>query len=303
MKEEIPSVSLPGSTFGGGNFAAEYIVVSIPWLVIALLYFRNKFLLTIGLCTLLLSLWYLCLCRNRAGYLSFVLSIVYGAILFAQTHKGQFSLYKYRKHLLYGVSIVVAAVLLGSIETEHLYRKSFISTIENISPYSTLPGSRLIFWKASLEMFKEHPLTGIGSSMWSGIFPRFRAASYTDKNLYFTDSINPHNDYLEMLSENGIILFSVYIALICLVVYRLHRKMSQDRHYILVAMSFVGILIIQLFAFPKDRTAPMLFFSFIVGIAFTDGGRTINVSSRILYPLLFIVSLANAGYVLFGWKR
>lgn len=293
----IPVVTLPGSTFAGSNFAAEYIVLSLPFNIAGLFLRNQKTFRAINHTSIIISLWYLFLLRSRAAYLAFAVGAAVGIYLFSRLKNKVIPFRHYKKQILYGVTVLITALSLGIIETEHLYRKGFLETLSNISPQSPLSQSRVKYFHASWQMFLEKPLTGIGSSMWSGIIPQYIAEDYRDDNVYFTDSINPHNDYAEYLSENGIFYFLLYIAFVGLVIKRLLQKSIHNPVLIFVVVSLTSFLVLQLFAFPKDRTAPMLYFIAASSMAFAFTEKTVNVPSGLIGPALVAASGLNLIFV------
>jgi O-antigen ligase len=100
------------------------------------------------------------------------------------------------------LSLVLAYVIPFKKEND---RSDLIKTTEsifNVKYYSNQ--SRLSFWNASLKMFLQNPVSGIGAGKWPGLYPVYAGDSYNDENVDMNFAVNPHNDYLEILSEYGI---------------------------------------------------------------------------------------------------
>ena len=82
--------------------------------------------------------------------------------------------------------------------------------------HDTSAGSRLLLWKASINMASAHPFLGTGWNTWSNFYPAFRLPAEIDSAGFFA-----HNDYLQFASEGGIfaalllsgILFGVLVLL------------------------------------------------------------------------------------------
>jgi O-antigen ligase len=79
------------------------------------------------------------------------------------------------------------------------------------------PASVLIFrwdaWQANLGMFLDNPLLGVGPFMSGENFLRYRPP----KTAYPLDKLEPHNEYISMLSERGIfgfLLFIIFLAML-----------------------------------------------------------------------------------------
>lgn len=99
-----------------------------------------------------------------------------------------------------------------------------MSRVASISANDPNTRSRLLFWGIALEMVREHPLIGVGASNYDVAFPKGRAAfsaKHPDSPLvemyegFLTQAA--HNEYLQILSELGIIglaLFAVFCMLL-----------------------------------------------------------------------------------------
>jgi len=85
-------------------------------------------------------------------------------------------------------------------------------------------GGRFLRWPNTTKMFQDHPVFGVG-------FGTYKYSFY----LYDTDntgawSTNAHNEYLEMLSEGGLIGSVIFLFLIGLLVYSIANMWRARRH-------------------------------------------------------------------------
>lgn len=81
------------------------------------------------------------------------------------------------------------------------------------------------WWVKSIELFKRHPITGIGSSN----FP-----------LYFYD-VEPHNLFLKLLSETGLLGFFSFMAIF------IYSFVKSFKKHSFIVGSFVSILLFSMF--------------------------------------------------------
>ncbi|MBI2419647.1 MAG: O-antigen ligase family protein [Ignavibacteriales bacterium] len=301
---QLPKVSVPGSTFAGSNFAAEYIVAAIPWSVILLLEDKSprfRYLLY-GIITLLIS--YLLLLRSRAGYLAYAaaLIVLLFYVLILKPHP--VSLIPKRKLFATAILIIAISTLIGFLQPEHLYRKSFFGTIQNISTESDMSKARLHFWDASIQMFKSDPLTGLGSGQWAANYYKYYGHEITDSNKYFIESVNPHNDYLEILSENGALTFLLFVSFNLFILYKLFQAGRKDIRYILIGVSVLSTCIIAFFAFPKDRIATMILFYFGAGIVWSlPSANAFQITQRFFKILLVPLLIFCVSYMVYVTGR
>lgn len=301
---QLPKVSVPGSTLAGSNFAAEYIVAAIPWGVILLL--ENKSprfqYLLYGVITLLIS--YLFLLRSRAGYVAYLAALIVLLLYVLVLKPHPVSLVPKRKLFATAILIIAVSTIIGFLQPEHLYRKSFFGTIQNISTESDMSKARLHFWDASIQMFKTEPLTGLGSGQWAANYYKYYGYEITDSNKYFIESVNPHNDYLEILSENGAITFLLFVSFNLFILYKLFLAGRKDIRYVLIGVSVLSTCIIAFFAFPKDRIAAMILLYSGAGIAWSlPFANAFQITQKFLKVLLIPLLIFCVTYMVYVTGR
>ena len=125
---------------------------------------------------------------------------------------------------------------------------------------------RMTVWSDSLAIFKDFPLLGAGFGTFNDIYPSYKTIPL--------DKIwdHAHNDYLELLTDGGLIGFTL-AAWFCLAVL-LHgwKKISVrgDRFAVLVGIgsitSICALLIHSIFDFNLHNGAVGLYFFFLCGL-------------------------------------
>ena len=130
---------------------------------------------------------------------------------------------------------------------------------------------RVPLWENSWGVFKDFWLTGSGFGTFIAIFPRYRTLP--------GDGIfdHAHNDYLELLTDGGIIGF-VIVAWFVVVIFHQGWKMLQrrrDRYSILLSIGaltgIVGLLIHSISDFNMHNGAVGLYFFFLCGVLVSAG--------------------------------
>ncbi len=81
-------------------------------------------------------------------------------------------------------------------------RKQVDSRLQETVMQDTGLGGRVSIWKDALGMIRDFPLLGVGLGSWPDLFPHYQTPPWSS-GLYR----EAHNDYLELLSETGIIGF------------------------------------------------------------------------------------------------
>jgi O-antigen ligase len=139
-------------------------------------------------------------------------------------------------------------------------------------------------------MIKDFPLFGTGLGTFGYAYPLYKLS--VDKPLVY---LHAHNDYLELVSETGILGFASLMAALGLFLYtslksltRLAGEEDYFRFFVLLgALTGVfSILVHSLVDFGLQIPSNALYFSFLIGLSAaagsgggTGGGNTVSVSA------------------------
>jgi O-antigen ligase len=137
---------------------------------------------------------------------------------------------------------------------------------------------RAHFWSVTWNMIKAHPLVGTGLGAFGVIYTRF------DTRSGFFRLEQAHNDYLQVLSDGGIVGAILAISFVVLLFrYGLRRLESRDDFRRGVALASLtgcfGVLVHSFFDFTLNTTANALLFLVLAGLA-TSNGRVEQASRR-----------------------
>lgn len=83
-------------------------------------------------------------------------------------------------------------------------------------------GGRGTLWHMAIEVFKEHPVLGIG---WGN----FRALTYG--KLKWAEQAHVHNTYLQLLAETGVIGFGIYLSWFCYMFHLAAKELEYMKKY------------------------------------------------------------------------
>ncbi|MEA3238311.1 MAG: Wzy polymerase domain-containing protein, partial [Candidatus Bipolaricaulota bacterium] len=133
-------------------------------------------------------------------------------------------------------------------------------------------------WWVGWEMFKDHPLLGVGMGNYKLDFIQYKAtflatpqgAAYS---FYIPRAAQAHNDYVQVVAEMGILgiitLLSLLILLPLFFWIRLRRNTDESDRFdlILLGSGVVVFLVHALFSFPAHLPASSLVFVLTLGIA------------------------------------
>ncbi len=118
---------------------------------------------------------------------------------------------------------------------------------------------RILLWKATLRMVKNQPLTGVGAGQWKIWFPKYGSDIWRSRQGQVQFQ-RPHNDYLWVLSENGILgllafLFMGITVIFCGLSIFFSTSISKEKQALALCLSAIifAYAIVAFFSFPKER--------------------------------------------------
>jgi len=137
---------------------------------------------------------------------------------------------------------------------------------------------RAHFWSVTLNMIKAHPVLGTGLGAFGVIYTRF------DSHNGLLRLEQAHNDYLQVLSDGGIVGAFLAVSFVALLFARaFYRMRTRDRFRRGVALASLGgclaVLVHSFFDFTLHTTANALLFLVLAALA-TLNGRVENAPPR-----------------------
>jgi len=331
----IPGNIAPYATMANKNLLSSYLFLSLPWSFIAFggssRFWRLASILSISTVLLLIAL-----SRTRAVWVAVVLAALLALLLLLMMdrqsiRRGTRELYITRRTLLGSAAWLI--LLTGSIyAADALSRSGSLLKLLDPDAESTAPPpgrenlleraesvfeardpsvkNRLLIWSKSLEMTFRDPLLGVGPGQW-----RVHIAGYGTEGMRSASGIThfqrPHNDYLWIAAESGVLALLFYIAfLVTGLVYCLKLMFaSSDRHERLWALllfsGMIGFVAISFFSYPKERLVHMTYLMLMTGLAVSLYHRRNPMPQRrgprlvpIAWPVIATLSLASAALAL-----
>lgn len=224
----IGSMGAPISLFRY-NGLGEPLAVSIPLMAALALSVRRKRIALVCGATALLSWLAMLQAFERTPFLSTTTGLILlglQVLFFPQLRR--------RMRLRRAWALLACFILLAAFQFMPARLSSI--TVGAEPPHTTLSRlkttgaedentqSRLLFWGVAIELWRAHPLKGVGANHYAIAFPEGRAAfaaSHTDSKLSALNeghlAVLAHNEYLQILSELGLVgllLFALFAAVL-----------------------------------------------------------------------------------------
>ncbi|MDM8556740.1 O-antigen ligase family protein [Desulfococcaceae bacterium HSG7] len=250
----------------------------------------NKHLL-LGMASVLTALS-IFLSMSRSGMISFGVALIVLFALINIKKPGKF---------LFSSGLILCICLLLILFVSWFGWDAIVTKFALISgPQGDLSSMRLIFWKDCLDIIKEFPLTGTGMGTLVSIYPSYRTFP---GNALLTHA---HNDYIELLTDGGIVAATLFIWFMGAVFYQSWRiigKRHESYSIYLFIGSFSGMIAMLAHSvtdFNLHIGANGLYFSFLAGLSVSAANTRIRKRHELTYlkqlnfsnPKFFIIPLA-----------
>lgn len=231
--------------FSHKNLAASALLLSVPFLYLGSR-MHNTFWKYLSLGTLGLAVLEIAFLRTRGVWIGFAGGVAVTVLLQLLSKQKDNQQLKYIGLGTGIFAILIASFFLVGNNAEKVLNRSNIDT-------------RLFYWNSSIEMAKEHPVTGIGAGNWKVNFPKYGLRGTNQSVMEGqTNIIRPHNDMLWVLSEMGIpawiALAAFQLLLLFIGVKLLNHTDGEKRNYAMA--SIFGLIAFALYGlgeFPIER--------------------------------------------------
>ena len=211
---------------------------------------------------------------SRGGIISLVAEIMFLVVVTAIWRKPQQSHHRKKMSRFKGAAIriglasaLLAGLFLGVVFLGGEFSiNRFIDSVNTDDPTT----GRAHFWAVTLDIIKAHPYVGTGLGAFGVIYTR-----YDSRNGLFRLE-QAHNDYLQVLSDGGIVGAVLGLSFVALLFYKaLSRARSKDDFRRGVALASLSgcfaVLVHSFFDFTLHTTANALLFLVLAALATLNG--------------------------------
>lgn len=241
------------ATFGHKNLLSSFLFLCLPMFGVQLTITKSK-VWKMMLCVVgMMLIGVLILLQTRAVLLA---ALVCGiGILFLLIFGLAKQLSSSQKRI--GILVITGSILL-LFSCLYLYRDKLVLLTRTESFIE-----RKNLWDNTLQMIREQPLTGVGAGNWQIHMPKYGMQKFYEVNYTISEGLTnfqrPHNDFLWVWAETGIIglLAYVFIFIFSLVyAYRLvkiEESLSMKIGYGMLFIQVVGFMVVSSVDFPWER--------------------------------------------------
>jgi len=273
----------PSATFEYRNFAAAYLILSLPLTILLWIQAKKNTDFLLGIIATTLMFTFLIYTRTRGAWVGFVgalfitLLVAYFAKWRWQTPFVFTTCWKNKTNKIISTLAVILLVFLATLPPQITSPHSRAIDerkleLANALSFATAPQAdrgRRTLWTHTITMIQDHPLLGVGLNNWKYLYPLY---DHGDMIGAQSAPERPHNDWLWIASEMGIpawLIFMWFLATIALVVIRILQN-TKEPHHVLYTLAISASLLAMLghgqVSFPRERIETNFLFWFGLGI-------------------------------------
>lgn len=255
------------SLYANKNLFASILLLFLPFQLLSLFYSKSAGKI-FSIATILGSLFLIVILLTRGVWLALALIIIaiIGYSLFFLVHSIRTKKIAHFFTYFDKVTsrIVFVTLIIGSLAVaNYTYNNKMIkkNVISHFLDLNTSKSIRLEIWRITEKIISQNPILGVGTGNWKLIFPKMGLENFSIEhrkgNAHF---IRPHNDYLWIFAENGIIGFVLYFSLFALMIYYSISAMTKQKNKDavimgIVSLGLIGYMTIAFVSFPRERIA------------------------------------------------
>lgn len=243
------------------NAFANLMLFILPYYLLQIKFFSKKYYFDKLLIALNLVLFFLT--WSRGAFVSFIVLLAFMLGL-SLVHKSIFTHIK--KYIFFIITII--AICFGiafSLNKLSPYNYDILDRVksEDVASKESL-SNRIDFYSASFEMVKKKPFFGFGSGSFQYIYPKYQSE-------LLALSEHPHNLFLKIMVENGILAAVLFISFIVSLWVKsiLHFTKISDSEkftYFTIFSTFTALLVHNLLDYNLNFVAVLFVFTFFAGL-------------------------------------
>ena len=205
----------------------------------------------------------------RQGLIAFAIGVGVYVLIWIYSKKSKFRHLFLASSLIIGLFSILGMLQIGPL-TSYLYKGSV-----------TVRG---YYWRAGIEMLKDHPFFGVGFDSYGSYFREFREVGYPLAYGFQITSSNAHNLPIQIFSTTGIFTGIAYLAILGFIAWRgvigIRSKFGNDK--LLIASVFSAWLAYQAQSIISIDNIGISIWGWVLGGAVVGLSKTGNQDNEVL---------------------
>jgi O-antigen ligase len=293
------------------NLLSSALFLTLPFCLYGILVLRrlwraaSMFAATMALTSIFLL-------QTRAVWVGLLTSAVATTVVYGFLHRKWPGSQQGESTFSRGLMCIAAAlVIVISVSGYFCWRsdsaRAYIDRIRSVCSFKAEANrERLLMWQQSLELVEDNPVLGVGAGNWKITLPSRGLGRLTERSFKRVHFQRPHNDYVWILCETGIVGLVLYLSIFGIVIGYILRIIIRhpDAHDRLVAVlmffGIVGYMTISFFSFPKERVFHSIFLMLMLAIVVSTYHRAFGGTKTVPRTLVFVLATASLFLLLFA---
>lgn len=261
------------------NLFSSFLFLNLFFLILAVNRYQKQWR-ALAVAALILNLILLLFLKTKAVWLGLGVTSIIALFLYAFLSDSKKNKPKIDLTVLILLVVLVFNIVFFNL-LQPFIQKSIDYTSQLDANQSASAGTvkleeeRLILWDKTYEIFKQDKFSGIGMGNWQIQFPKATLTGlWRAEDLNYTFQ-RPHNDFLWILSETGLIGFNLFVLFLSSVLVLCIRTLrnipfnDESRLELILCTAFIcGYFSLSFFDFPKERIEHNVWIAIIFGIAY-----------------------------------
>lgn len=296
------------SVFPHRNIFSHFLILIFPLNVYSF-FIEKKSWKYIGLITSNLTLFLVIIISNRTSWLAIIIFAIV-ALSALLLRKKVFISYGKNK-LLFTSSIIITFLIAFIVLVKFADTSSLKShTIKSLDFNEGSTKDRFELWERTILLIKEKPFFGHGLGSW-----RINMLKFGNKGLVSENNTTfyqrPHNDFLWIAAELGIIGFILYMGLFLTIIFQLLKTIHLCQNekvfgqLIVYLIILTGFMVISVFSFPKERISHNIILFSSIGLFLnlknkefkTGHCKIITINGLIYISTLILIVIIIVGFM------
>lgn len=174
------------------------------------------------------------------------------------------------------IGVLLGVIVCSMFVLNNPYIEGRLRSMTDLSQRS--PAERLLVWSSAWQMFKDNPIIGVGTNNFEKVYMEKYISPKATLKL-----THAHNNFLQMLAENGIIGFCTFAFLFGYIFFSKFKEYlkAPDTNYwaLGIALATLSLLLHGLTEYNFDDPQVMRLYWFLLGLSYVS--RQINEGSCI----------------------
>jgi len=271
------------SSFANKNLLSSVLFLTLPFIVRGIFLSKQWKITSIILLSIILVLFLLV--QTKAVIVAFFLSFVIFSVFIIQRNN-------IKSKIIFTILFLSISFIISVFVFQN---RQYFSYLTNIHTAYT----RLNIWDNSIQMAKENLIVGVGAGNWQIQFPKYGLNKFDIVEIKngLTTFQRPHNDFLWVFCETGIIGIATYVLIFLVALFYLiqlfkrAKTLEEEIGYSVFFAGVVGYMFIAFVDFPLERIEHQLLLYVLFSIVTARFYNISKTSKKTIAKLPLIIIL------------